>query len=86
VILSLSSVSLSLLYCGLLVLLAVCFRYYWGLDLLGLGLSVGLFRITRIMRIAGVTQTFNVICVFTFIGFVCVAKATIVIIMLNEYS
>jgi hypothetical protein len=25
--------------------LAVCIRCFWGLDLLGLGLSLGLFRV-----------------------------------------
>ena len=80
-ILSLYPVSLSLLYCGLLVLLAVCFRYYWGLDLLGLGLSVGLFRVIRIVRIARAAENFNVIRGSTFIAF---GNGIRTIITLNE--
>ncbi len=67
-------------------LFAVCGRYFWGLDLLGLGLSAGLFRVVRIMRIARVTSIFNGIRVSRFIAFVCVAKDIIAIITLNEYT
>ncbi len=38
------------------------------------------------MRIARVTQNFNVIRVLTCIAFVCVAKAMVAIFTLNEYA
>ncbi len=52
--------------------------YLWDF----LGLSAGLFRVIRNMRIL----RFNVIRAFTVIGFVCVAEARMVIITLNEYA
>ncbi len=61
-------------------------RHFWGLDLLGLGLSAGLFTVIRIMRIARVTSIFDVVRVTRFIAFVCVAKDIIAIITLNEYA
>ncbi len=56
------------------------------MDLQGLGLSAGLFRVVRLMKWLGLLRFLTLFVSYTFIAFVCAAKAIMVIITQNEYA